>query len=66
SGGTGATQIAARVKSGSTEANQGTHNLTSDYQAFVDPFEDDPDTSAPFTRAALDIAEFGYEAITIG
>jgi hypothetical protein len=51
------------IKSGTTEAEStGTFGLATAWDAFSYPWDQDPDTGAPWTLAAVDALQAGFKA----
>ena len=59
----GTTSVAAVVRSGGTDYVQPTVNPTTAYKYYLQPLPTDPNTSAAWTEAKFNAAEFGYKRI---
>ena len=59
--GTGTREIAPVIRSGSTDYDQTTFNLTTSYDYYPTIVEQDPDTGSAWTASGVDSAEFGFK-----
>lgn len=54
-------QLALTMRSGATDADEAAATLLNSYVATISGFDNDPNTAAPFTKAAFDSAQVGLK-----